>query len=216
MEIMRARSLFVLAAVLAAVAFGWWFLNPGPLRFRSFDPVLVGRAEAALWRDYYEGKPLELITGLALNNHRAFGFSPLASVRTGLAAADAARRFQRSRSRTGAQAALPPLTEHYRLLKEAARLQIDPAEAARLELEWWQLRRETQGTSYTPAVAAAAAYVYGVRPQRLSEYARLRVAAMNMRDRKGRRISEADWREIEGLLVQAYRALRTEVAQGPQ
>lgn len=208
---MRARSLFVLIASLLTIASLWWVFAPGALRFRSFDPALVGRAEAGLWRDYYEGRPVALIVGLALNDHRAFGLSPYASFRAGMTAADAARRFQRSRSRREAQGALKPLTEHFRIVREAARLDIDPAEAARLELEWWQLRRETDTVSYTPAVARATGYLYGVPPERLANYASLRVAAMDLRDRKGRNIKAADWVEIEALLVRAYRALRPEV-----
>ena len=120
--------------------------------------------------------------------------------------------FQHSRSRSQAQTALPQLTEHFRILARATHASIDPAEAARLELEWWQLRREHVGPAgYAPALAAASAYLYGVRPERVRDYADLRVAAMDLRDRRGRAITEADWREITRLLIGAYQHLRAEL-----
>ncbi len=53
-------------------------------------------------------------------------------------------------------------------------------------------------------------YLYGIEPARLTPYAELRVQAMDLRDRSGRNITEADWREIERLLIEAYAALGAE------
>src|SRR5262249_10881490 len=133
-------------------------------------------------------------------------------VRSGMAAADAARIFQGSRSRAEAQAALPALTTHFRVVAGAVHARFDPREAARLELEWWQLRRGNVGPAgYAPAGAAATAYLYGVAPDRVNTYARLRVEAMDLRDRKGAQITAHDWREIKMLLVEAYRELRSDL-----
>lgn len=196
---------FLLAAVLV------WLFTPPPNKFRTFDPAVVGRDEAELWRAYYEHRYADLASGLTLTENRDFGLSPLDSTRSGLAAANAARIFQRSHSRAEAQAALPQLTEHLRILSHATHANIDPAVAARLELEWWQKRREVSDASYAPEVAAATAYLYGLPPERARRYADLRVAAMDLRDRKGRAITNDDWREITRLLIEAYTALSAEV-----
>ncbi|HVY85183.1 MAG TPA: hypothetical protein VG943_08620 [Caulobacterales bacterium] len=208
---MRRPLLLLLAAVL--LAFALWLFSPGPNQFRSFDPVALGGAETDLWRDYYERKHVELAREIILTEHDDFGLSPWISLRSGFAAADAARIFQASHSRAEAQAALPALTEHFRLLNDATNADIDPARAAQLELEWWQLRREHVGPNgYEPAVAEAAAYLYGVAPERLGAYAHLRVEAMELRDRKGRAITDADWRQIRSLLIDAYSELRVAVS----
>lgn len=197
--------------ILAGAA---WLFAPTQTRFRAFDPVAVGQSEAGLWRAYYERRHGDLASALALDNHRLFGLTREASLRAGVSAAVAAKSFQDSHSREEAQAALDPLTDYFRVMADATGAEIDPAEAARLELEWWQLRREGVGPDgYAPAVAQAAAYLYGVEPQTLAEYARLRVAAMDLRDQKGREITDEDWAEISRLLVEAYRELLSVVQQ---
>ena len=206
-----SRRVLQIGGILLAAVLVWLF-TPPPSHFRDFDPAVVGRDESNLWRAYYEHRYADLATGLTLTENRDFGLSPLDSTRSGIAAANAARVFQRSHSRTEAQAALPQLTEHFRILARATHASINPAQAARLELEWWQLRREHVGPArYAPAVAAATAYLYGVSPERVRDYADLRAAAMDLRDRKGRAITEADWREITRLLIAAYQGLRAEV-----
>lgn len=206
---MRFIGMAVVAALIALGAFALW---PRQEHFRSFDPEAVGEAEADLWRAYYEHRTADLAAGITFNAERSFGLTPYMSARVGYQAARAARIFQPTRSRQEAQAALPALTEYFRLLSEAVHADIDPAEAARLELEWWQKRRETDDPKiYEPDVAAATAYLYGAPPERLAHYAELRVAAMDLRDRKGREITEADWMEIKRLLVDAYMALRAEI-----
>ena len=71
-----------------------------------------------------------------------FCFSPWNSVRIAAAAARAARAFQPSTSRSGAQAALPFLEEYFGLLARATPAPLDIKAAARAELDWWQARRE--------------------------------------------------------------------------
>lgn len=197
---------------LAMVALGAFALWPRQEHFRTFDPVAVGTAEAELWRAYYEHRTADLASGIAFNAERSFGLTPYMSARVGYQAARAARIFQPTQSREAAQAALPALTHYFQLLSTAVGADIDPAHAARLELEWWQKRRETDDPKlYEPDVAAATAYLYGAPPARLQRYAELRVAAMDLRDHKGRNITEADWTEIKRLLIEAYTALRDEV-----
>jgi hypothetical protein len=198
-----------------ALAAGWFF-TPGPNRCRRCAPVAGGRTEAVMWRASDERRRLRLMAGLMLNANRDFGLSPFDSMRAGYAAAEAARTFQKSHSRHEAQAALPALRRYFRTLASATHSSFDADEAARLELEWWQRRREVRGPhAYAPAVAAAAAYIYGAEPASLARYAELRSAAMHLRDIKRRHITDADWRRIEATLIESYRALRAEVSGQP-
>lgn len=212
MRLNWSKLVLLAAAVVALVAV--WAVTPGRDRFRDFDPRQVGRAEAALWRDYYEHRSVALALGLIAADRNAFGLSPWDSLMSGLDAAEAARTFQRSRSRAQAQAALPALTRHFAILARATRSHFEPATAARLELEWWRLRRESDSgpQAYAPAVAAATAYIYGVDAARLTDYARLRSEAMQLRDDRGARITDADWARISNLLQRAYASLKSAVA----
>jgi hypothetical protein len=211
----RSRTVLVVGVLVLAAAM-LWAVIPGPDRFRTFDAQAVAHAETELWRAYYERRRLSLLSGLMLSAHRNFGLSPYDSARAGLAAAEAARTFQRSRSRAEARSALPTLTRYFEVLARATHSDFDPDEAARLELEWWQLRREADGyVAYAPAIAAATAYTRGVDARVLSDYARLRAEAMDLRDRQGRGIAEDDWRQVNSLLVQAYAELRRALSQPP-
>lgn len=209
----RKRRVKTLIA-LAVLAFGALFLfMPGKASFRGFDAPALGRAEGDLWRAYYERKYIELSAGLVLAENRAFGLSPWDSARSGVSAALAARTFQTSRSRAEAQNALPELTKHFAIVAHATHSSFDPTQAAKLELEWWQLRREHIGPDgYAPAIAAATGYPYSADPQRLMPYANLRAEAMHLRDIRGDQITDEDWKQISDLLARAYVALQIEIA----
>jgi len=199
----------VLAGLVAAVT-----PHGGP-DLRRFDPAAVGRAEADLWRAYYERRYVALATGMILLNRTQYGFSIWDSLRSGMSAMLAARRFQPSRSRAeAAEAAMPALVDHFAVIRRATQARFDPAEAARRELEWWQARREDVPVEgYAPLIAAATATLYEIDPARLAGYARLRAGAMDLRDRRGDAITEVDWGIIADRLTEAYRALRAAVSK---
>jgi hypothetical protein len=77
-------------------------------------------------------------------------------------ATQAAKAFQPTRSREAANAALPPLVTYFRLLASATPGGFDVEEAARLELDWWQARREAVGPGqYGVTLVRVAAITYG-------------------------------------------------------
>ena len=168
-----------------------------------------------MWRDYYEKRYAALFGRLYLLSRTQFGFAPLDSFRIALAAARAAKAFQPTRSRQAANAALPSLEVYYRLLASAIPGGFDAAEAARLELDWWQSRREAVSPErYGVTVAHASAIVYGKRaddPSLLTAGIG-RADAMAYRDQLGEAMTDADWSEIECRLRRAYWSLKAAVA----
>jgi hypothetical protein len=146
-----------------------------------------------------------------------FGFSPLDSFRIALAAAQAAKAFQPTRSREAANAALPSLMTYFRLLASATSDGFDAKEAARLELDWWQARREAVAPGqYGVTVARVAAITYGKRADEPSMLISGigRAEAMAYRDARGQAMTDPDWSEIECRLRRAYRSLKAAVAGG--
>jgi hypothetical protein len=99
------------------------------------------RSETTMWRHYYERRYISLFADLYDSSRAQYGFSPWDSVRIAAAAARAARAFQLSTSRTGAQVALPFREEYFGLLARATPAPLDIEAAARAELDWWQARR---------------------------------------------------------------------------
>jgi hypothetical protein len=184
---------------------------------RGFEPAEIAQLETAMWRDYYEKHYVALFGHLYALSRTQFGFSPLDSFRIALAAAQAAKAFQPTRSREAANAALPPLVTYYRLLAFATSGGFDAGEAARLELDWWQARREAVAPGqYGVTVARVAAITYG---KRLDDPSLLisgisRAEAMAYCDARGQAMTDPDWSEIEFRLRRAYRSLKAAVAGG--
>jgi hypothetical protein len=215
--IMNRRTVIpVLAAVLAVVLSGYasW---PRQADLRGFEPAEIARLETAMWRDYYEKRYVALFGHLYELSRTQFGFAPLDSIRIALSAAQAAKAFQPTRSRAAADAALPPLVIYYRLLASAVPGGFDVAEAARLELDWWQARREAvRPGQYGVTIARVAAVTYGkpvdVPSLLLSGIGR--AEAMAYRDSRGQAMTDPDWSEIECRLRRAYRSLKAAVAGG--
>jgi hypothetical protein len=208
------RRAILLILVLAVGAAGIYLCWPRKADLRAFDPAEMARLETAMWRDYYEKHYPRLFYHLYELSRTQFGFSPLDSFRIALSAAQAAKTFQPTRSRAEADAALPPLGTYYRLLQPAAPAAFDVSETARLELDWWQARRENVGPhDYGRTVAEVAALTYGKSRDdpTMLESGIVRAEAMAYRDARGGAMPEADWSEIEMRLLRAYRLLKASV-----
>jgi len=213
---MRRRTVLLLL-VLAMLGLGAYAGWPRRADLRGFDPAAMARLETAMWRDYYDRHYPTLFYHLYELSRTQFGFAPLDSVRIALAAAQAARTFQPTRSREAANAALPDLVAYYRLLASATPDGFDVAEAARLELDWWQARREKVNPSdYGVTVARVAAITYGKRPDDpvIVQSGIGRAEAMAYRDAKRQAMAEQDWLVIEGQLLRAYQQLKAAVTGG--
>jgi hypothetical protein len=198
----------MLLIALAAAAWGGW---PRRADLRAFEPAEMARLETAMWRDYYEKRYPALFYHLYALSRTQFGFSPLDSVRIALSAARAAKAFQPTRSRAAAAAAMPELIVYYELLRPAAPNAFDVDAAARLELDWWQARREAVAPAdYGITIAKVAAMTYGKRADEpaMLQSGILRAEAMALRDARGQGITDSDWREIESRLLRAYQLLK--------
>ena len=211
----RRTVILTLALLLGAI--GTYASWPRHADLRSFEAAGIARLETAMWRDYYERRYVALFGHLYELSRTQFGFSPLDSFWIALAAAQAAKAFQPTRSHEAADAALPPLVTYYRLLASATSGGFDVAEAARLELDWWQARREAVAPrQYGVTVARVAAITYG-KP---ADHPSLlisgigRAEAMAYRDARGLSMTDPDWSEIECRLRRAYRSLQAAVAGG--
>ena len=212
---MNRRTVTLTLAFVLALVLGAYALWPRHADLRGFEPAETARLETAMWRDYYEKRHVALFGHLYELSRTQFGFSPLDSFRIALAAAQAAKAFQPTRSREAADAALPPLLSYYRLLASATSGGFDVAEAARLELDWWQARREAADPGqYGVTVARVAAITYGkpADDPSLLISGIGRVEAMAYRDARGQAMTDADWSEVECRLRRAYWSLKAAVA----
>ena len=205
---------FLLAALLAWVAFDLY--APRRTSLRDFDPDEVARLETAMWRAYYSRERLRLFRQLAELMRTQYRMPFWRSNAAALDAAQAAFVFKDGRSRADYERALPDLLDFYRSIRDISSTGFDVHSAARLELEWWIVHRERK--RHAPgdlerALAALPAELYQVPPDRLSEHARLRAAAMEIRDTRAEQggVNEQDWQRIDELLHQSWRSLHQAV-----
>lgn len=212
----RRRLTGWFAASLLVVLGALYAFYPRHPSLTAFDAAAMARAEAAMWRDYYEKRYPALFYELYAVARDQQGFSPVDSLRIGFFAARAAYRFQASRSRAEADVALPDLIDYYALLARAAPGPVDIEYAARKELDWWQARRENVGPdAYGRTVAQVATALYGVDNADLRRSGVLRAQAMAYRDAHSRDMTEADWDEIARRLDESYRLLKQAIASKP-
>jgi hypothetical protein len=196
----------VLAVAALAAAYVCW---PRHADLTRFDPATMARLETAMWRHYYEKRYFPPFADLYDVSRREYGFSPLASVRIAVAAAQAAKTFQPSTSRAEAEAALPYLVTYFGILSEAAPAPIEVEDTARTELAWWQARREAvTPQDYGLIIARVATLVYGVDGEDLSRSGVLRAQAMAYRDAHEATMGEADWSLVADRLELAYGLLK--------
>jgi hypothetical protein len=207
---MKPRS--ILGIAVAALAAGTLVhgLFPRQADLRGFDPAGVARLETSMWRDYYERDYIGLFRSLYTINRSEYGFSPWDSIRLSYYAALASKTFQPTRSREEAQRALPALLKYYGIIRRRGGEEFDAREASRLELEWWQMRREnTTPAQYAEPIAEVSAEVYGVRNLGLDQSALLRAEMMHYRDERRGNMLPADWDHIEASLTEAYEYLKS-------
>lgn len=206
----------ILGIAAAAALVAAYAVIPRQADLRAFDPAEMARLETAMWRDYYDKRYVALFYHLYASTRTQFGFSPLRSLHIALSAAEAAKTFQPTRSRREAAAALPALLAYYRDFAPAAPVGFDVEEAARLELDWWQARREAAGPQdYGLTIARVAALTYGgsADDPGIRQFGIARAEAMAFRDGRGETMTDADWTQIERRLAEAYRSLKASVTR---
>ena len=177
---------------------GWTCSSPGwlahaanagrPRRTRSFDPSRVADLECAAWVAYYRRQWLRLLIAAVGLLRAGLGMSWPRTVR---AAWFALRAIQ-------AWAPLPAndpegarryMRRFYTLVQDTHGQPRDPAESARLEIEWWRVHRVAQQAAsgardeLTDAVARLYAIVFGVPESDVRPAAVHRCRAMQISDR---------------------------------
>jgi hypothetical protein len=214
----RVRSFWRLTGTALAALTVWVVASlawPRRVDLRSFDPVEVGRAETAMWRSYYEKRPVRLFWQLASDLRAQFHTGFARSVASAYRASKAAFVFKDGRSRADYMRALPDLQRYYASIDDIAAERFDASVVARTELEWWIIRRERDRHTmdeWAQLIATEGAEMYHVPAAQLADYARLRVEAMVLRDEKGAGITEEDWRTIAGILERSWQALSRAIA----
>jgi hypothetical protein len=186
---------------------------------RTFDPVLVGNREADAWVAYYRRDWARFLKASVGMVAAGFGMSArrtLAGAWYVLKANQLWAPFPDNQP-DGARAYM---RRFYALVQTTGEVMIDPAEAARLEVEWWRIHRAHQheeGVTEAQLEAALVdlySYVYSAEPEAVEPAARWRVKAMELSDRwvaDGCRLDDRTLVDERRALVSSYTALHKAV-----
>ena len=183
---------------------------------RSFDPRAVGRLECRAWETYYRRKWLACLVAFVALVRAAFRMS---WPRT-LAGAWLALRANMKWARlpvNDPDGARGLMTRFYALVRRSEGSSLDPATAARLEVEWWRLHRANQHGAEPGAHEALVAalrdlyaYTYETDADLVRPAAELRAEAMDISDRwvaDGCDPDDVNLARERALLVRSYAAL---------
>jgi hypothetical protein len=202
--------------LLLSAWIAWDMAKPRTHDLREFDGREVERLETAMWRSYYDHRPVALFAELSELLRTQYGFPFWRSVAGAYYAARAAVVFQAGSRRTEYERALPALVSYYALIRRTNTPSFDVNKAAALELEWWIVHRER--TRYgTPALerslADLQAAIYARPGSDFEEHARARAEAMLLRDEQAgddqaddKTSSAVDWKRIGELLDVSWRS----------
>ncbi|MBS1599643.1 MAG: hypothetical protein JST75_15565 [Bacteroidetes bacterium] len=205
------RFLRILLAVILLLAL-WIVIDvnyPYKTNIKKFDYAEVARLDGEMWRSYYEKKKLKLFFQSSELMRKQFGVPFWRSQLMAYHAAKAAFTFKDGKNRSDYDKALPDLVKYYAAINDISDTSFDVKEAARLELEWWVIRRyrnEHPPAEWENCLARNAQTVYHLPAEKFVSFAHLRVLAMLMRDGKENSITENDWLQIHQTLEQAWKS----------
>lgn len=201
----------VLVAVVLALSFCFYGQAAGQF---TFDADTVARAELRMWKAYYTDNKLQIgleFTQLLQSSYN-LPFPDAAQCASDFASA--AMKFRAARGNYEA-IALPDLRKAYTRIKKISGKDFDIEKVSRAELGWWVARR-TRGKNTPKQVGAIIArlysLIYGAEHPAFKKAGLLRAQAARLRDIGGK---NADWSEIEKLLLKSYRALALGIANQP-
>ena len=160
-----------------------------PSRLRTFDPVHVGRLEAAVWAAYYRRQWARFLALSVLLVRHAFGMDWVRTVHGAWLVLRANMLWAPPEPHSDPAGARRCMRRFYALLRLAHGEPADPARAARLEVEWWAVHRTHQRGEdgdrqpLVDALSRLYAYVFGVDEVALWPAVEYRARAMDISDR---------------------------------
>ena len=185
----------------------------------TFDPVVLGDRECDAWVHYYRHEWASFLRDSLGLVSEGFGLGPRGTL-VGAWLVLRANQVWAPYPDNNPDAAREYMRRFYALVVADGRLDLDPVEAARREVQWWHVHRISQHqddvteAELVDAVAHLYGYVYGVSGETIREAAQLRVAAMALSDvwvEKGCSLTDPTLVEERRTLIASYSALRAAI-----
>jgi hypothetical protein len=188
---------------------------------RGFDPVRLGRHEAAAWVAYYRRRWLTFLRAAVGMVRVGFGMSWRRTIR-GAWLVLRANQLWAPYPNNDPDGARALMREFYALVTSASGERFDVDEAARLEVNWWRAHRfiqreapEAGPAELVDALTALYQHVYGLPDEAVRPAAEHRAAAMRISDEwvaAGCDPSSPAIAAERDELIAGYRKLRAAIA----
>lgn len=185
----------------------------------TFDPDAVGNAETDAWASYYRHEWWAFLKAAFAMVHEGFGMGRTRTLQGAYYVLRANQKWAPYPD-NDADAAREYMRRFYALVLRGSDHGLDPAEAARREVDWWRLHREHQygvvgdEEPLVDSLVSLYSYVYDVPGDTVREAARQRVRAMEHSDawvHSGRELDSPLLAQEREALLASYRALRAAV-----
>jgi len=181
----------------------------------EFDPNRVAWFEASGWRAYYEHNWLKMLTLLVRLNQEQFHIPfPISLLAAYYVVRASAAWVPKDHDR---KVIYVWLEKFYRVALRYSGLSFDPARAAVLEEQYWDVHRRLSGkpdkTEFINTMIDLHSEIFGISPEQARLSAELRVSANNTVDLITSHTStnpESDWAKLEQELRQCYASIQTE------
>lgn len=186
----------------------------GKSDLRQFDYQKVAKLDTAMWRAYYNHQFIKLFLLLMQIMRTQLHLNWFTTTRLAYHSSRAAINYRRKKGHEDYPQVLRNLTKYYKILSRNSKAAFNYKEAARLELEWWDIHRypKKYKKSLETSLAESAAVIYGVKPVSLADYAKWRAEAMMIPNHEGdSQKIKPDWKKIERLLISSWRSLHISV-----
>ena len=183
---------------------------------RAFNPLRVGRLEAAVWVAYYRRKWARFLVLSILVVRSAFGMDWIRTVHGAWLVLRANQLWAPPEHGSDVAGARRCMRRFYALLRLTHGVPANPAHAAELEVEWWAVHRRHQrgengdATPLVDALARLYAFSFAIDEAAVRPAAEQRARAMDMVDQwvtEGRRMDSPLLPSMRAALVRSYAAL---------
>jgi len=125
----------------------------------------------------------------------------------------AAADYRINKKNLNKQRVIKNVTKYYKLISDNATETFDYREAAKLEVNWWEIHRRSYENNFEleDSLARTAAVIYNVDPKLLLEYAHFRAEAMILPAHVSDKENPTNWRQVQKLVEQAWKSLHEAV-----
>jgi hypothetical protein len=181
---------------------------------RQFGYVKVAQLETASWHSYFNHQFFKMFLQLLQLMRSQLKLNWFHTFRLAYHSGFAAMYYRLRKGRGNPDIPIKHLTKFYQIISTHCTEPFDYQAAARLEFAWWELPRlsDKDKSRLATDLSIAAAAVYNVSPEKLTEYGNYRAEAMFSPLNKGDSHSSSPrYAKIEQLLTKSWQSLHASI-----